>query len=150
MIAPCVLLLLSLLSSAQLSAGARTAAAKRQPVFILRDQLDGKCLGGSSFGRCGAATLLYVTGQSGQYLLHLKSADSSSSSADAEAGGTCIDKADCEGERSALKVSPCAKACANEWNILGDETQVRFSQGFSSSSVPVERTMCVAAIAVSP
>ena len=52
-----------------------TIYAKTPPVFFLQDPVDGMCLAGDSFKRCGIDTLWYVDGKPGTYTVHKRAID---------------------------------------------------------------------------
>jgi hypothetical protein len=43
--------------------------------FLLKDVVDGLCLGGTSFTRCDIKTLWYVSGKPGSYQIHHRLSD---------------------------------------------------------------------------
>ncbi|CAM9926012.1 unnamed protein product, partial [Discosporangium mesarthrocarpum] len=100
-----------------LAAGAPILAASsstaNQPSFFLQDPIDGQCLAGETFKRCGVDTLWYVSGTTTMYQLHHRPVEE-------DEKDMCLDRVKCGTSESFLKLGGCRGCCAKAWNILGD------------------------------
>lgn len=89
---------------------------RKQNPFVLQDPLDGLCLGGSTFKRCGIDTMWYLTGSPGSYQIHRYH-----QSDDRNDGGSsndlCFRKSQCCSIESDIEVSSCNHPGAKKWNL---------------------------------
>ena len=98
------------------------------PAFFLQDPSDGLCLSGSKLKRCAIDTLWYVSGKPGFYQIHHRIVDEETEF------DTCLSKADCHLDASALQVGSCNHCGSKKWNILGDaDTGARYAVGLHVS-----------------
>lgn len=75
---------------------------KNKQFFLLQDRKDGLCLSGSYYQRCGSDTLWYVSGPTGAYSLHHKSASAANETKDSD---YCLSRTEC--------ISPTVPSSAN-------------------------------------
>lgn len=91
------------------------------PAFFLQDPTDGLCLAGSVYKRCAIDTLWYVTGKPGSYQIHHRLVDENDDE-------SCLDRAQCHLEESAVKLANCNHCGAKRWNIRGEAATGNFKQ----------------------